>query len=184
MKNYYLIILASSFILSSVSAQSPSYVDFEWDIFKFGYVIPTSSSSESGGFAFGGELRYNATDNFSIGLTGQGAVFGTDLGPNVDLGASVSSLMVGDYYLRNDSGTRAFLGAGLGLFSTGTITVVNNNVEDFIDGTTGFGVAPRVGYEFGHVRLQGQYNLTFKDGHPNYLELTLALTLWGGFVGN
>ena len=182
MKQFILLLAVISFSIQA-HAQSPNYVDFEWDIFKFGYVIPTSSSNESGGFSFGGELRYNASDNFSIGLSGQGALFGTDLGPNVDIGASVSSLMVGDYYLKDDASTRAFFGAGLGLYSTGTLTVRNNDIEEFIDGTTGFGIAPRAGFEFGHVRLQGQYNITLKEFHADYLELTLAFTLWGGYKG-
>ena len=172
----------SLFTLFQVHGQSPNYVDFEWDILKFGYVIPTSGDID-GGLTFGGEVRYNASDNFSIGLAGNGAVFGSDFGDNVDLGVSGSSLMVGDYYLKNNSSTRAFVGMGLGLYSTGTLTIRNGNAEEIIDGNSGFGIAPRGGYEFGHVRLQGQYNLTLQDGHEDYFELTLALTLWGGYKG-
>ena len=168
---------------TTLSAQSPNYVDFEWDIFKFGYVIPTSGDND-GGLTFGGEVRYNATDNFSIGLAFNGAVFGTDFGDNVDLGVSGSSLMVGDYYLKTDSSTRPFVGLGLGLYSSGTLTIRNGNSEEVIDGSSGFGFAPRAGYEFGHVRLQGQYNLALDEAQPDYLELTLAFTLWGGYNGN
>ena len=167
----------------SLSAQSPAYVDFEWDILRFGYVIPFGSNQEAG-LSFGGELRYNATDNFSIGLSGQAAAFGTDFGDNADLGVAFSSMMTGDYYLRNDSGTRAFFGAGLGISTSGEIEIRNGNVSEVIDGTTGFVMAPRAGYEFGHVRLQGQYNLTAKEGHDDFFELTVALTLWGGYKGD
>lgn len=164
-------------------SQSPNYVDFEWDILRFGYVIPTSSSQAGGGLVFGGELRYNATDNFSIGISGDGALFGTDF-EDADIGVSRSSLIVGDYYFRTDSGTRPFAGLGLGIYGTGDITVRDGEFEEFINGTTGFGFALRGGYEFGHVRLQGQYNFTVKEGQSNYFGLTVALTLWGGYKGN
>lgn len=180
--NKIILLFATFCFLGNINAQSPSYVDFEWDVLRFGYVVPFGSGQEAG-FSFGGELRYNATDNFSIGLSGQAAAFGTDFDDNADIGVSFSSLLTGDYYLRNDSGTRAFFGGGLGMFTTGEIEIRNGNTSDLIDGITSFGIAPRAGFEFGHVRLLGQYNLTFKEGHNDYFELTVALTLWGGYKG-
>ncbi len=177
--------LAVTMIFSSLLmfGQAPSYVDFEWDVFRFGYAVPLDGDVD-GGLAFGGELRYNATDNFSIGIGGDGAIFGGDFGAaNTDFGITGASLLLGDYYFSNTSGQRGFAGIGLGLFSTGTVTVTNNNVEEVIKGTTGFGLAPRIGYEFNHVRLQGQYNLTLKEGQSNYFGVTVALTLWGGYNG-
>ncbi len=171
------------FCFNLMFSQSPSYVDFEWDIFRFGYALPLGGEAD-GGLAFGGELRYNATDNFSIGIGGNGAVFGGDIGASeTDFGITGASLLLGDYYFSNTSGQRAFAGVGIGLYSTGTVTVVNNNVEEIIEGSTGVGLAPRVGYEFNHIRLQGQYNLTFKEGQSNYFGVTVALTLWGGYKG-
>jgi len=179
------LLLSTTFFLCTFSliAQSPSYVDFEWDILRFGYSL-SSADNQSGGLSFGGELRYNATDHFSLGLAGDGTVFGTDFDEDADLGISGSSLITGDFYLRGDSPTRAFLGVGVGIFRTGTLTIRNNGVDDIIEGTSGFGVAPRAGFEFGHIRLQGQYNWTFKEGHSNYFNLTVALTLWGGYKGD
>ena len=179
MKNLILTVL-TFFIVGNVQAQSPNYVDFELDIIKFGFVIP-SGEFQDGGVTYGGELRYNATDNFSIGVSLQAAEFGTSFDGDIDLDIAGSYLIVGDYYLKNNSSTRAFFGGGLGIFQTGTLTIRNDNVDDVIKGTSGFGVAPRAGIEFGHVRLLGQYNFPFEDGHKNYFEVTLALTLWGGY---
>lgn len=178
-------LLLSSCLLTflQIQAQSPSYVDFEWDVFRFGYAL-SSSDTDSGGLQFGGEVRYNATDNFSLGFGGNGTVFGTDFDGNVDVGVSGSSLILGDFYMSNTSATRGFLGVGLGLFSTGTVTISDGGVDEVVRGTTGFGVAPRAGFELNHIRLLGQYNITFKEGHSNYFGITVALTLWGGYKGN
>lgn len=168
--------------LSQMQAQSPSYVDFEWDVFRFGYAL-SSQDGQDGGLQFGGEIRYNATDHFSLGIGTNGTVFGTDFDNNVDVGVSGSSLLLGDFYFSNTSPTRAFLGMGVGLYTTGTVTIDNNGIEDVVKGTTGSGIAPRFGYEFGHIRLLGQYNWTFKEGHSNYFGISVALTLWGGYRG-
>ena len=179
---YLITSLLALFFATNLQAQSPNYVDFEWDIIKFGFVIPTGEFQD-GGASFGGEIRYNATDNFSLGVSGQFAAFGSTFQGDVDIDVAASYLLVGDYYLKDNSSTRAFFGAGLGILSTGTLVIRNDNVEDVIEGTSGFGIAPRAGMEFGHVRLQGQYNIPTTDGHNSYFELTLAVTLWGGYKG-
>ena len=178
-----ILILLSGFLSLGLFAQSPNYVDFEWDVFRFGYAA-SSADAVSGGLTIGGELRYNATDQFSIGLGGDGYVFGTDFGGNSDLGVSSSSMIFGDYYLRGDSPQRAFVGLGVGIISTGTLMIRDGNVQETINGSSGLGLAPRVGYEFGHVRLQGVYNLALKEGQSNFFGLSVALTLWGGYKGD
>lgn len=169
--------------VSLMYAQSSSYVDFEWDILRFGYVMP-SGNDVSGGFAFGGEVRYNATDNFSLGIGGDGALFGDNLGEDGDFGVSASSILIGDYYFSSTSANRPFLGIGFGRYRSGTVTVLNGSVEEVIDGVAGFGFAPRIGYEFNHVRLLGQYNITSKSEQSNYFGITVGLTLWGGYKGD
>ena len=171
-----------SLLTLGLFAQSPSYVDFEWDILRFGYAA-SSADAVSGGFSFGGEVRYNATDRFSIGIGGDAYVFGTDFDDDADIEASSSSMLFGDYYLTGDSPQRAFFGLGIGMISTGTITIRNGNFEDTIDGETGLGLAPRGGYEFGHVRLQGVFNIALKEEQSNYFGISVALTLWGGYKG-
>jgi len=181
MKKVYII---SVLILSTLSsyAQAPSYVDFEWDVFRVGYVFNLSGDADGGG-AIGGELRYNATDFFSLGFSGDAAFISGDFGPDAELGITGNSLIVGDYYFSNTSGQRPFVGLGVGIYSTGTLTLIDGNVEEIIEGATGAGFAPRAGFEFGHVRLQGQYNLTLKEGQSDYFAISVALTLWGGYRG-
>jgi len=172
-----------SLLCAGLFAQSPSYVDFEWDVLRFGYAA-SSADAVSGGLSFGTEVRYNATDRFSIGLGTDGYVFGTDFDGDADLGVSSSSMIYGDYYLRGDSPQRGFVGLGFGMINTGTLTIRNGNVDETVDGVSGLGIAPRIGYEFGHVRLQGVYNLALKKEQSNYFGLSVALTLWGGYKGD
>ncbi len=182
MKRLSLAIILVSCV-TSLSSQAPSYVNFEWDVFRFGYAVPLDGEVD-GGLAFGGEVRYNATDHFSIGIGGDGAVFTPDFFDEGEFGISGASLLLGDFYYSNTSGQRLFTGLGVGLYSSATITTVTNNVEEIIQGGSGFGIAPRIGYEFNHIRLQGQYNWILKDDGPsNYFGVTVALTLWGGYRG-
>lgn len=177
MKNIILFVVLI-FASLSLSAQSPSYVDWEWDIIQTGYVIP-SGDGVTGGIQFGTEVRYNATDEVSVGFSWHGAAFGSDFNTGAEIGVSGASLIVGDYYLKKDSGTRAFGGLGLGLYTAGTTTVGGNTIE----GGSSFGLAPRIGYELGHVRAMAQYNLAFSNETSNYISITLGVTLWGGYKG-
>lgn len=181
--NKLILIVMSTFLSVGLFAQSPNYVDFEWDILRFGYA-GSAADAVSGGLSFGGEVRYNATDQFSIGIGGDGYVFGTDFTGDADLGVSGSSMLFGDYYLKGDSPQRPFVGLGFGIINTGTLTIRDGNVEETINGVSGMGLAPRIGYEFGHVRLQGVYNLALKEGQSNFFGLSVALTLWGGYKGD
>ena len=167
------------------SAQAPNYVDWEWDILKFGFVEPTGGGVSSSGFESATELRYNVRDDLSIGLAFQGAFFGTDFDDdNVDLGVAGAFLINGDYYLSTTSDTRAFFGLGFGRYGDGTLEIRNGNAEDIIEGTSSLGIAPRFGFELGHGRLLAQYNYAFKEETTDYFSISLALTLWGGYKPN
>lgn len=163
--------------IGTMNAQS-SYKSFEWDILRLGYVLP-SGEGVSGGLAISGEPRYNVNDMLSVGLRYEFALFGSDLEGDVEIGASSSYALMGDYYLKNDENNRLFAGLGIGTFKAGTVTV--NNVE--VDGESAIGVIPRVGYEFGHLRIAAEYNLLFKEGSSNYIGLHFGATLWGGYKG-
>ncbi len=175
----FLVLISTTVFLQ---AQAPNYVDWEWDILKFGFVEPTSGGVTSGGFESATELRYNVSNDFSLGIAFQGAFFGTDFDDdNADLGVSGAFLVNGDYYLKTNSNTRAFVGMGFGRYGDGTLEIRNGNANDVINGTSSLGVAPRVGFELGHGRLMAQYNYAFKKETTNYLSISLALTLWGGY---
>ena len=163
-------------------AQAPNYVDWEWDILKFGFAEPTDGDITDGGFALAWELRYNVTDNFSLGVAFEGAAFGEDFDDdNVDLGVSGSFLIPADYYFSGTSDTRGFVGLAFGRYRDGTLEIRNGNAEDIIEGSSSLGVAPRAGFELGHGRLLAQYNYSFKDQTTDFFSISLALTLWGGY---
>jgi len=183
MKSLLLSVIISLLGAFTLSSQSSAYVDWEWDILKLGFATSTSQGVGSG-VEFGSELRYNVKDELSLGLAWEGAAFGDNLGSdNVELGLAANLLLTGDRYLKTDSGTRAFFGLGIGTYSNGSVTINNGTAEETIPGESSFGVAPRIGYELGHGRLLAQYNYTLKKETTNYLTVTLALTLWGGYVG-
>ena len=158
------------------NSQAESYKAFEWDIIRFGYVIPSGNGVTSG-ISLGTEPRFNITDNISAGLRIELALVGTDV-EGGSAGAAGSYVAVGDYYFSNSSSKRAFAGLGIGSYSGASITVGNTKV----DGGSGLGISPRVGYELGHLRLSAEYNLPFKDGVPKYLSVNLGITLFGGYT--
>ncbi len=176
MKNLFLIIFVSSTV--SLSLQAQDYTQFEWDIARFGYVIP-SGDGTSGGIALGTEVRYNVNNTISAGLRYEFAIFGSDLGDDVDLGSAASSALFGDYYFNDASSKRAFVGFGIGSFQGITIKTAGNSVK----GDSSLGIIPRVGYELGHVRFSGEYNLLFGDNTSNYIGIHLGITIGGGYKG-
>lgn len=166
-----------------MNAQAESYTDFEWDILRFGYVIPGGTEGLSSGFAIGSEARYNLKDNISIGLRIEGALYGSDdaLGSDVSIGAALSYALMGDYYFKTTSSKRAFAGLGIGLFNGASVEV--NGGTGSGDAGSSIGLIPRIGYELGHVRLSGEYNLTFDSAVPNYIGIQIGITLFGGYDG-
>ena len=183
MKNLFFTALAVLFLCSNLSAQSESYTDFEWDIVRFGYVIPSGVDGVSSWFSIGTEPRYNLKDNISIGVRWEIALYGAsdELGSSVDLGAAGSVALIGDYYFNTESSKRAFAGFGVGSFGGFSVEVDGEEQEG--DVGSSIGIIPRVGYEFGHLRLSAEYNLTFDDAVPNYLSINLGITLFGGYDG-
>jgi len=189
MKNVMFIIFFAMVGILNLTAQSPSYVDWEWDIIKVGFVAPTGSTAKSdninNGFSINTELRYNVRDDLSIGIAFEGAFFGTDFDEdNADIDLSSSFIVAGDYYFNTTSATRGFAGLGLGTYSDGRLEIRNGNAEEVIEGESSFGIAPRVGFELGHGRLMAQYNYAFNKETTDYFSVSLALTLWGGYKGN
>lgn len=183
MKNLLFTVLSMVFLCTNVNAQADSYTDFEWDILRLGYASPSGVDGVSAGFALSGEVRYNLTDDISIGLRSELALYGAgdELGTEVELGTATSTVLVGDYYFSNTSSKRAFAGMGLGLYKGASVEVNGQSVDG--DEGSAFGISPRVGYEFGHVRLSAEYNLTFDDAVPNYLGVHIGFTLFGGYDG-
>lgn len=169
-------------LATQVSSQAPSYTNFEWDILKVGYASPLNNNQLKPGTTFGTEVRYNLTDNSSIGFGVEGSVFNA-FGDEEDLDVDVSAVtsLTYDRYLSTSSSKRGFYGLSIGHYSNGEIRNVRNDNSETIDGAKSLGMSPRLGYEFGHVRIMGQYHYTFKETTANYLSITLSATLWGGY---
>ncbi|MGB3800912.1 MAG: hypothetical protein WA952_13940 [Lewinella sp.] len=172
------------FILSgAATAQSNNYRMFEWDLLRIGYAIP-GGERFAGGLALGTEVRYNATDNISVGFRPEVAVYTSNLENDViDVGAAGSYVLTGDYYLRSEGGFRPFGGLGIGSFGGASVTVETSDDtidEDDVEAGQAFGIVPRVGLELGHFRVSLEYNLTFSDQVPNYFGIMIAPTLFGG----
>ncbi len=171
------------FLNSNVNAQAESYVDFEWDILRIGYAIPSGGEGIGSGLAFSSEARYNIKDNISAGLRWEIAIYGAgdELGMNVDLGAAGSLALIGDYYFNTESSRRPFAGFGIGTFSGASVEV--NGQSGSADAGNSIGLIPRIGYEFGHLRLSAEYNLTFDDAVADYIGIHVGITLFGGYNG-
>ena len=169
-----------------IKAQAPSYTDFEWDILRVGYTLPMGNSQLEGGLSYGGELRFNLRDDFSIGLSSQAVTFDVkELLRNESgtVGSSYAIGFVGDYYFNTTSAYRSFIGAGVHLQSVGSFSFDQNGITEQVERASGSSIGARVGYEFGHVRLLANYNLGLKKELSNYISLSAALTLWGGYNG-
>lgn len=169
--------------LCNIQAQAENYQLLEWDLFRFGYVLP-SGDGVSGGLSVSTAGRAHVKDNIAVGLRYEIALFGSDSeSSGVDIGASGSIAVMGDYYFSSESNRRAFAGMGIGMFNGGKVETEINGVTTEADGGSSIGILPRVGYDLGIVRATLEYNLAFKKEVPSYLGLNLALNLFGKYKG-
>jgi len=190
MKNLNVLICFLFISYGSIWAQAPSYTNFEWDIIGIGVAIPTGSDELGTGISFGGELRFNLTDNISIGIGSDMSLFDVKNLENLEddedatIGFSSTGFISGDYYPSATSANRGFVGLALGASDIGDIEIDSGNEEaTVIEGESGMIIAPRVGYELGHVRFLVYYNIGLKEELINHLGLKVSLTLWGGYKG-
>jgi len=170
--------LLGGFLSNAASGQS--YGPFEWDVLGFSFVMP-SGEKVSTGLGFYTEPRYNISDDLSLSLRFDLAVFGSDLEEGADVGASTSMAVFGDYYFSNNKNKRGFAGLGAGTFGGGSLEVDSGGSTTSEEGGFGFGIVPRVGYELGFIRLALEYNLAFAEKVPNYLALKLGFNFGGRY---
>ena len=167
------------------NAQSTSYHAFKVDL-DLGYAIPTSSASGAHTVKGGGtitiEPHYRLSSSFALGLRIEGAGLGyesrNDDGSTDDLKVSAlgSFCATADYYL-SSKGIRPFIGAGFGVFIQQSL----NNLYDsntLTPTTTGFGGFPRIGFEWGHLRVSGTYNIAVQS--HSYTALAIGVFFGGG----
>jgi len=175
----------------NLMAQAPSYTDFEWDILGLGMAIPVGEGDISSGMVISGEVRFNYLDNISFGIGSDAALFDIKDLENVDeeevsIGYSSTSYISCDYYFNTTSSKRAFAGLALGSTDIGDLEFEIDGEDDptTVEGPTGMSIAPRVGFEYGHARMQLHYNIGLKKELTDYIAFKVSLTLWGGYQGN
>lgn len=175
-----------TFILAGIfqlSAQAPSYKLFELDLLGLGYASPVGNDKLSSGSSVSTGLRFNLMDNLSVGLESEYLSFGFKESSIDTLGSAISTSAVVEYYLNTTSSKRAFVGIGFGTTKGGDIKTPNGDQVDITEGQSSYSISPRVGYEYGHLRLFAKYNHSFKSETPNYLSVGATLTLWGAYKG-
>src|SRR5450432_2475243 len=175
-------LLISALILFGylANAQSKAYKAFKVDL-DFGYAIPSDGTGTKSGATFTIEPHYRLSDAFALGLRFEGAGLGYENTAGTTTHIKVSLLtsycLTGDYYFSKSS-FRAFAGGGLGLFSQQSESATSGIHGAVIAGATKFGVFPRIGFEAGHFRMSGAYDII--GNNANYLAFTLGFFLGGG----
>lgn len=167
------ILFSAALTASILTASAQTYKAVKVDV-SLGYAIPAGGGEGTkGGVTFTVEPHYRLSDELAVGLRFEGAALAyvNDTG-NGDSDAKVSVLSSycasGDYYFGKSS-FRPFAGAGLGFFKSASLTLdeetVQNGNPEVIPGSTEFGFFPRVGFETGHFRMSGEYNIVKDSGY-------------------
>lgn len=177
------LLLITVFSMSMMAAMSQDYKAFKVDV-GFGFASPSGGGDGvKGGITFTIEPHYRITDDISVGLRIEGAAMGYETrdangDAEVDISILNSYAATGEYYFKKE-GFRPFAGAGFGLFKQSSVTV-DNGVNDpvIITGKTEFGFFPTIGFEAGHFRMSGSYNVLPNDA--SYLAVRIGFFLGGG----
>jgi hypothetical protein len=179
MKKLSLLIMCMGFTVLSM-AQSSTFRAFKVDI-GFGYADPTGQSGTTikGGATFTVEPHYRLSDAVAIGIRFEGALVAAAYDGNSSGNSKASTIEsycpTFEYYLMN-SGFRPFIGAGAGLFSRQAFTLDNNSAS--VPSVSEFGFFPRIGFEAGHFRLSGEYNIL--SNSLSYAAIKIGFFLGGG----
>lgn len=184
--SFAIILMAASFF---ANAQDLTFKPFKVDV-SLGYATPSSGEGAKGGALFVIEPKYAINDNISLGLRLESALMvraSEDDNQDIsgDVKASGSYLATADYYF-NTNDFRPFVGVGAGLFQTATADLSTVTTEEDINAENKFGVAPRAGFEYKHLRFGIEYNIAGKTGNinNNYLGIKLGVLIGGGRISD
>jgi len=193
MRRIVFCVLMSVFI--SVAAQGQyEYIfkPFKVDA-SLGFAGVMGKGSKSG-ILFAVEPKYAVLPQISVGLRMEAAVVARFSGYNssgdeldINVKASASYLLTGDYYLNNNYSFRPFAGAGAGVYKLASGNVSNSTAG--VDASTEFGGMIRAGFESSHFRFGLEYNIvpetTFDgyDSNGNAARLTSKSSYIGVKVG-
>jgi hypothetical protein len=185
-----LVCLAAFFIVAPGFGQDSVGSGRKFKLFKVdisgGYASPQSSSagsSFSGGGLIAIEPQLSVIDPLAIGVRVEAALtahlYKSNGNSNNSNGnANLSYLLTLDYYFTNTH-FRPFIGGGGGIYTTAAIdSSTNNSGIGSIPSTSQFGFMGRAGFEWGHLRVAGEYN--FVANNASYLGLKIGVCIGGG----
>jgi outer membrane protein X len=203
------LLLAFGTILSLSSFAQGGYKPFKVGV-DLGYAIPSGSGAK-GGVLFAIEPKYAVASAITVGLRIEGAVMARGyVGVNDDAGsadldvkASGSYLLTGDYYFTNNHSFRPFSGIGTGIYSIAAASMSGDggsgSGEVSVGGGSKFGGLIRTGFEAGHFRLGLEYNLVPKtsiiasggsgsgetkiESKNSYMGIKIGVLIGGGKKG-
>lgn len=188
MKKIILSLLVIMFAMNVSFAQSQEFKNFRVDAGLL-YAMPGGDALDAGvGYYL--NPKFYITDNILLGAKVEGAVMGSADEDSFDVSAVVSYAATFDYYFNTNS-FRPFVGADAGIYALGSVEYDSmdlggtNTLEmDDFDLGSKFGLAPKVGFSYGHFDLALQYNLIFgqeKDyDEYNYMSIKVGFHFGGG----
>jgi hypothetical protein len=187
---------AIAIMIVSLSLTAQDYKPFKVDV-AVGYAIPGGKGAK-GGVLFAIEPKYAVMDQLNLGLRMEAAVVargyaGTNIEEEmeVDVKASGSYLLTGDYFFTAKRSFRPFGGIGAGIYSIAAASVSYDDETAAVGADSKFGGLVRTGFEAGHFRLAFEYNLVPKTKLTNedlstveskngYIGIKLGATIGGG----
>ncbi|MCX2745135.1 hypothetical protein OO013_14740 [Mangrovivirga sp. M17] len=179
MKEFLLTIVALIFINVTVKAQ-------EFKPFSVGVDLGYSLSIDKTlatrfGFLFAVEPAYKITDKIEASLKYEGVVLiGTDENLYLE-GARMGSWLVNGKYFLNTNDFRPWAGMGIGFFNIREFIETQDTIEEYYIGRK-FGFAPRVGFQFRHLRFAVEYNAVLgeESRSQDYLGVKVGIAIGGG----
>ncbi|MCX2745136.1 hypothetical protein OO013_14750 [Mangrovivirga sp. M17] len=179
-----LLFAIAALVFINVASNAQEFKPFSVGI-DFGYGIPTGETLQ-GGIIFAVEPAYKFSDQVEASLKYEGALLAgvSADGTTADVSAIGSWLVGGKYYF-NTNDFRPYGGLGLGIYNIGTATITDSSTgDDVVAGGTKFGFAPRVGFQYKHIRLGAEYNTVLGVdealGSQNYLSIKFGVVIGGG----
>lgn len=187
---------AIAIMVVSLSLTAQDYKPFKVDL-AVGYAIPGGKGAK-GGVLFAVEPKYAVMDQLNLGLRMEAAVVargyaGTNIEEDmeVDVKASGSYLLTGDYFFTSNRSFRPFGGIGAGIYTIAGASISADDETAAVGSDSKFGGLVRTGFEAGHFRLGIEYNLVPKtklttdgagsiESKNGYIGIKVGATIGGG----
>jgi hypothetical protein len=142
-----------------------------------------SGNELAAGIGFYVNPKFHMNDNLLLGAKYESTAIGADNEDFLDVSTITCYAATIDYYVSSNN-LRPFAGVDIGIYELGSLnnTIMNNTVE--IELGSKFGIAPKIGFSFGHLDLTLQYNMIFDQNDRfddfNHTSIKLGFHLGGG----